>query len=212
MQVSLIRRSAIAALLLAGAATARAADTASSTPVTAATSSRVWLSGDSTLHPYAATSTVVTFKAVFDNAIKPGSKGLDLVGASIRDLKVEVPVKALKSGEKGLDKNIRKALKEDVSPLIVFEASGTATIETQSGIFLVKMPGRLTIGGATREATVAAELRAEDGGIHGVGRYDLRMSDFGIRPPTILGMIKVRDAVTVGFDLTLTPEASTAAR
>jgi len=113
---------------------------ADSTPTILALSSgsQVYLTGNSTLHPYASTSTLTQVVAVLAlgndaEATAPVAEVLTDIAhrAPFQKFEVTIPVKGLKSGESGLDKNLYKALKSDQAPEIRFtlthyEASPTA--------------------------------------------------------------------------------------
>ena len=53
----------------------------------------------------------------------------------------------------------------------------------------------------TIDATIASEA---DGALRVKGSKEILMSDFGVRPPTLMmGTLKVRDRVVVNFDVVL---------
>ena len=128
--------------------------------------------GDSSLHKWISTATVVR-----------------LTSGGTANQEVRIPVSGLRSGEAGMDKNTRAAMKAAEFPDIVFRMT-----KYEAG----KLDGELTIAGRTRPVTLDVELE----GRRVRGAYALKMSDYGIKPPSLmLGAIKVRDAVTVRFDL-----------
>src|SRR5689334_21280185 len=86
--------------------------------------SRVWLTGDSTLHPYTSTATAVDFIAALQRpAAESPNLATRLAESDISSFTVTIPVAYLKSGEKGLDKNMHKALKSEKFPTIEFRLS-----------------------------------------------------------------------------------------
>lgn len=172
--------------------------------------SHVWLTGNSTLHPYASTSTLTQVHAeLLPSDLKadatPAALAAEVVGrGSFRVFDVVIPVVGLKSGESGLDKNMAKALKAKTAPDIRFVLSryeaGALESDNERSF---SATGSLSIAGV--QAPVVLKGKAQSGaGTVGVrGDYTLRMSDYGVKPPTLLlGAIKVADPVTIHFNLT----------
>ena len=180
-----------------------------SSPLTSAPPSSVWLNGDSTLHPYGATATVVEIKASFESNGKKTQAFPVLEGSTLATLSFRAPVTTLTSGEKGLDKNMHKALKSWANPSIQFQATSKVLLEPRSGSYHASVPGRLTVAGVSKDVVIEADFTAAKDSVLVTGHHNLLMSDYGIRPPTMMGVIKTRDAVTVGFNLVLvSPPAS----
>jgi polyisoprenoid-binding protein YceI len=70
----------------------------------------------------------------------------------------------------------------------------------------VEMTGLLTIAGEQKPLQLRARGQATDGSIRVQGSTRLRMTEFGVKPPTLmLGTMRVHDAVTVKFDVALNP-------
>jgi polyisoprenoid-binding protein YceI len=69
----------------------------------------------------------------------------------------------------------------------------------------VKLKGNLTIAGQEKPVTIDASLALDAGGALRVkGSKEILMSEFGVRPPTLMmGTLKVRDRVVVNFDVVL---------
>ena len=164
--------------------------------------SRLWLEGDSTLHPFSSTATRLTASFVTAPGL-PVSAAVEeaIRGGKIRGLVVVVPVKGLKSGESGLDKNLWKALRADAFPDIAFTMGGYR-LEVDSATAVIVAWGELTVAGARRPETLRGSLGWRDGGAVIDGAQPLLMTDFGIRPPTFLfDALKTSDRVTVRFHL-----------
>jgi polyisoprenoid-binding protein YceI len=140
----------------------------------------LWLEGDSTLHAYKSTATV-----------------LSVSGAAPEALVVTVDVKGLKSGDKGLDKNMYNALKAEANPQITFKASKYEHSGSSAAIH-----GLLSIAGVEKPVTVQARVEPAAEGTRVQGSKKLLMSEFGIKPPKMfLGTLKVRDRVVIHFDI-----------
>jgi len=172
--------------------------------------SHVYLTGNSTLHPYASTSTLTQIVAVL--AYRNVAEATAPVVAVLTDIihrapfqkfEVTIPVKGLKSGESGLDKNLYKAMKSDQTPEIHFtlthyEASPAAA----DGSVPFQAAGQLSIAGVVKDITLQGTARLATPGLVMDGEYGLKMSDFGIKPPKLLlGTIKVADPVLIHFHL-----------
>src|SRR5262249_5421556 len=120
---------------------------------------------------------------------------------AVAGLTISIPVAQLKSGESGLDKNMRKALKAERFPDIVFVMSG---YQVAAAPATLTVAGELTVAGVKRPETLKASLRFQDG--HAVidGEQPLQMTDFGVKPPSfMMGALKTKDRVAVKFHLEL---------
>jgi polyisoprenoid-binding protein YceI len=116
-------------------------------------------------------------------------------------LDVRIPVKEMKSGKGGLDKNMRKSLKAEEFPEIQFHLLNYQTLAstiTADGI-LIKATGQLKIAGVEKTIDIDAQAIKNQEGVKIEGTKELLMTDYGIKPPTLL-MIKTRDLVVVYFD------------
>ena len=169
--------------------------------------SRLWLAGDSTLHPYTATATVVN--VTMETA--PGSQDPieRLAARGLRRLEVGIPVSGLTSEKSGLTKNLRKTLEQDAHPEIRFVLKNyrlDAAPASRAGAS-IHAAGDLTVAGETRPIEIHARAEATDsGGVRFTGSKALLMSDFGIKPPAMfLGAVRTQDEVVIYFDLSLQP-------
>jgi polyisoprenoid-binding protein YceI len=204
----------LASAASAAASTATAAPAGAAPSLTLAPGSRLWLEGDSTLHPYKTQATQVDATAELDAAFPAGAAAARaaITGGGMKNLSVSVPVASLKSGESGLDKNLEKALKQDAAPVIRFTVVDYKTEEAKDGGLVVKARGRLAMAGVEKEVFVEATCRFAPGVVEVTGAKDLLMSDFGIKPPVLMfGAIKTADKVVVHFDLKLNPPDATSA-
>ncbi len=158
------------------------------------------LHGDSSLHPFVSTTTQIRASAVVDPANKV------LPNGALKHLEIVVPVKTIKSHEGGLDKNMYKALKADVFPDITFSLSKyeMRPSTVSSGAFHVRAEGQLRITDHEKPVILESEATLDGSSLHVTGEYALLMSEYGIKPPTMMmGAIKVRDPIVVRYDLRL---------
>lgn len=167
--------------------------------------SRLWLEGDSTLHPFSSTAAIVNISAELaggqTDALKPGA---------LEKFDLSVEVKSLKSGKKGLDKKMYETLKSDKFPNIVFRMAGYEIEASSAGVIPVKAKGTLSIAGKDREIDLNLEARQKGEGLRVSGSETLLMSDYGIKPPSMmLGAVKTADKITVRFNLLLEVQTTT---
>lgn len=162
--------------------------------------------GDSTLHKWSSTATVVAMTfSLADGA--PASLSEAISTSKVKSMEMKISVAGLKSGETGLDKNLRKAMNEEKFSDVVYRLERYALTKGEGdGVLNAKTSGQLTIAGQTKPVIIDVEFRLGPDGAAVKGSYMLKMSDYGIKPPTLmLGAIKVRDPVTIRFDLLLKP-------
>ncbi|MEO8211707.1 MAG: YceI family protein, partial [Myxococcales bacterium] len=131
-------------------------------------------------------------------------------GRHLKSFDLFVPVEKLKSGDKGLDTNMWKALKSDKFKDIGFHMESYEVRPTGAAgaAFTLAMKGRLTIAGIEQPVEVMVNAFEVTGGLRVAGSKDLLMTDYQIKPPTMmLGTIKTKNLITVKFDVQLRPSA-----
>ena len=204
---------AAASVLLTALPTRAATESAHALSLVVAPGASLELDGDSSLHRYSAKAHGIEAGVGLDSARAPtAAQASDLEGLVrghfVKTFHLFVPVDQLSSGEKGLDANMRKALKGDRYKQIRFQMDsydvlgppGTKTLT-------VVLHGRLSLAGVERKIDVAAAgVRVRDG-LAISGSKDLLMTDYQIKPPTMmLGAIKTKNLITVKFNATLERE------
>ncbi|HKR62281.1 MAG TPA: YceI family protein [Thermoanaerobaculia bacterium] len=120
---------------------------------------------------------------------------------------VTIPVTSIKSEHAKMDKLMAEALKAKTNPEIRFELTGATPVKPSGETFNVKTQGRLTIAGVTRDVTLDVKgARNANGGYTLTGEAPIKMSAFGITPPTaMLNTIKTGDDVKVTFRWVVQP-------
>ena len=113
---------------------------------------------------------------------------------------VTIPVASIKSEHAKMDRLMAEALKAKQYPEIRYELT-QATPPANAASFHVKANGKLTIAGVTRDVTIDVQgTRNADGKYTLIGTAPLKMTAFGIKPPTaMLNTIKTGDDVKVTF-------------
>src|SRR5437764_11585519 len=106
-------------------------------------------------------------------------------------------------GNGTMNEHMRKALKVTENPTITFELTDYDVATSAEGI-AGTINGTLDLGGVKKPIAFKAKGRSEGGMLHVDGAYDLRMTEYGLKPPTLMfGRIKVGETVKVNFDLLL---------
>jgi polyisoprenoid-binding protein YceI len=114
---------------------------------------------------------------------------------------VAIPVTSIKSEHSKMDKLMAAALKADKNPEICYEMTSATPKNVTASSFVLQTRGKLTIAGVTRDLNLDVQgSRNADGRYVLVGSAPLKMTAFGIKPPTaMLNTIKTGDDVKVTF-------------
>ena len=201
-------RIATAALLVFVAAAAGAQDIR----VAVGSESKLWIEGTSNLHGWSCKAT--TLDAAIDLDAALAAQVSSAPPKALKRVQVKVPVKSLKCGHGGMDDNLYKALKADATPEISYIL---ATFEAVPGemkdTFTLHTVGALTIAGSENKIEMdVTATRLADGSVMAKGLVPIKMTDFGIQPPTaIFGRLKTGNEVKVNFELTIGAKAIAAA-
>lgn len=159
---------------------------------TPAAGSTLAVDGTSTLHAWTMNAKAVKALAISDlKASDP---------QSLKGLKVVVPLATLASKEEAMDKNMQKAMNAKDFPEVTYTITGVAA----SGNALT-LSGDLSFAGATKPLTLAATATPNRSAVTLDGSVTLPMSNWGVKPPVIMGFIKVGDNVVVKFHIILQP-------
>jgi polyisoprenoid-binding protein YceI len=200
MRTQTVRLVVTGALLLSGAS----AWAHFGVPVRLHPTSKLIVSGTSTVRSFEcqAKALSVTAEALdrdFARAVANGDKGIGSVVLT-------VPTRQLDCANNTMNGHMLKALKAGKYPDIEFRLASYTLSKTDDGV-AAELSGELTLGGVERPIVLEATMRANpDGTLSVAGSYELRMTDYGLQPPTLmLGTLKVGETVTVRFDLLLKP-------
>jgi polyisoprenoid-binding protein YceI len=164
-------------------------------------SSKLWVEGTSTVRSFSCQAGEVkaTVEASGSNAVARLMTG----DKAVESVNVVVPSEKLDCGNGTMNEHMRKAIKADAAPTIVFHVTSYELGKVENGI-AGKLTGTLSLGGETKSITVPATGVMESGALHVTGSYQLAMTDYNLKAPSLMfGRIKVRDQVTVKFDLLL---------
>lgn len=198
-----------AALIALVASLAGAQET---TRVAVSPESKLWIDGTSNLHEWSCKAT--SLEATVELDASAAARVSVAPPKALKRVEVKVPVKSLKCNHGGMDGNVYKALKADQSPEISYiMASFEASPNTGTDDFVLHATGTLTIAG--KENQLAMDVKATrlpDGTVKATGVVPIKMTDYGIKPPTaIFGRLKTGDEVKVNFELSVGAKAIAAA-
>jgi polyisoprenoid-binding protein YceI len=103
-----------------------------------------------------------------------------------------------------MNEHMLKALKAKTNPTIVFKLA-SYDLAKQAEAVRVTLNGTLSMGGVEKPISLTANAtEGSSGMLHVVGMHELRMTEWGLKPPTLmLGTMKVDERVKIGFDLLL---------
>jgi polyisoprenoid-binding protein YceI len=163
--------------------------------------SKLWVEGTSTVRSFSCQATEVkaTVEASGTNAIARLMTG----DKAVQAVNVVVPSEKLDCGNGTMNEHMRKAIKTAEAPTIAFRVTSYDLAKEANGVSGT-LTGTLSLGGVTKTITVPATGVMSEGALHVTGSYPLAMSAYDLKAPSLMfGRLKVRDQVTVKFDLLL---------
>jgi polyisoprenoid-binding protein YceI len=163
--------------------------------------SKLWVEGTSSIRSFSCQAGEVkaTVEASGSNAVARLMTG----EKAVESVNVVVPSEKLDCGNGTMNEHMRKAIKAEEAPTIAFHVTSYEMTKEANGV-AGSLTGTLSLGGKTKTITVPATGAMESGALHVTGSYPLTMSDYDLKAPSLMfGRIKVRDQVTVKFDLLL---------
>jgi len=172
---------------------------ASAAPLSFESGSRVWVSGTSTTRSWRCESTQVT-GSVRASTVAVGEL------RSVPGAELTIPVATLDCRNGTMNSHMRNALKAAENPQIRLRATSIQVTPSGDAAGAARINGELTIAGSTRPVSIDGTVQSENGQLRVRGSRQLDMTEYGMRPPSLMmGTMKVRPAVTVGFDVVLKP-------
>lgn len=146
-------------------------------------SSKLWIEGSSTVRDFKCAAGVINSTAVTTRA------------------KVTIPVAQLECGNGKMNEHMRNALKAKENPTVEFNMT-SYKLDGTSAVLV----GTLTIAGMVKDIEIPATVQRDGDNLRVRASKLLEMTEWGVKPPSLmLGAMKVKDAVTVAFDVTLKP-------
>ena len=189
----------LAVLCLAPAAIAA---TYAGEPLVLQPQSRLWVEGSSNVRDFTCTSTAIETRVQSSVA---GAVSAVLAGTkAVESAELSVPAASLDCKNGKMNDHMLKALKAKDNPTILFRITSYDVAKAAAGVKGTAI-GELTLGGVRKTITVTANAAPDaDGALRLTGAYQLKMTEFGLTPPSLMmGTMKVDPAVAVSFDIQL---------
>jgi polyisoprenoid-binding protein YceI len=197
-----MKRIWISAALAAGfIATSSGAEAPQSRPVT----SRVWLNGDSTVRAFRCDAKRVDTRLTgLEQTESVEALGRSSIGGAVKIL-----VSSLDCANGTMNDHLQKALKMREHPEIALRVKSVQLGARNGEDVKVTAKADLTLSGRTRPIIINGVARQTPAGVVMRGEHRLKMTDYGVTPPSLmLGTMKVKDDVAVGFELSIAAPAA----
>ncbi len=159
----------------------------------------VTVNGSSSLHDWSVDGTTIEGSVAFQGIAPSSLVKNDELAFELNQAGVKIPVKSLAGEKEGLNKKMYKAMEAETYPLITYELNNVSLEDrpTQNKVRL-RSEGTLTVHDTTRTIDMPMEVTRKGSRFIAEGETDLKMTDFGIEPPTALGgLVTAYDKVTV---------------
>jgi len=123
----------------------------------------------------------------------------------VQSANLEIPVHSIKSGEKLMDNKTYEAFNDAKYPTISFALIDVTSLQINGEDISAIVNGNLTVAGVTRKISFKTSGKNTKPGVYVFkGSVALKMTDYKMKPPTaMLGVMKVGDAITLKYDVTL---------
>lgn len=160
-----------------------------------ATSAKLSVSGTSTVQAWKCEAKTVDARL----QLKGDKLSAESVTQDVAGGKVRIATAALDCKNGTMNDHMREALKAKQHTAIQFTLK-SVTAGDKAGT--AKLNGELTLAGITKAITLPVTLSAHGTTVRAVGSYPLNMTEYGIKPPTLMfGTMKVGEVVTLQFDV-----------
>jgi hypothetical protein len=157
-------------------------------------SARVTIAGHSNIDEFTASTLDAR---VVEFTLKPGARDVFAPGA-IETFDMVVRAASLTTFHEGFDRDLHAALKTAAFPDVTFRLSW---IETAAAFGTYRAVGILQIAGVEKDVALDLQATHSASAILVNGKTTLRMTDFGIAPPSLfLGLVQVSPTITVTFE------------
>lgn len=168
--------------------------------------SKMRIEGTSTIHEWHAESTVVRGTVDLDPSFPADPANKELKPGKIQvDGKISMVVATFRcSSGAAMDGVMQETMEATKYPTIEFKLKELEFKEFKDDKMVCDATGDLTVHGQTKTLTIPVEITRPDArSIKVAGSTDLKMTDFGVKPPApkiALGAIKTGDDVKLIFE------------
>jgi polyisoprenoid-binding protein YceI len=83
---------------------------------------------------------------------------------------------------------------------IVFESTAVTAKGAAPALDLT-IAGRMTIHGVTKPVTAPVSVKIDGASLTATGKFTIKQTDFGIKPVSVGGMVKVKDELAISFTI-----------
>lgn len=91
-------------------------------------------------------------------------------------------------------------------PRIAFRSTSVTGEQIEPDAWRLRVEGELELRGVTRPITVPVSVRLVEQGLAAAAEVELKQSDWGIRPVSIAGVVKVKDELRIRLEIQARPE------
>jgi polyisoprenoid-binding protein YceI len=119
---------------------------------------------------------------------------------------VEAEVKTLETGNGKRDRDLNKSMESDLHPTMRFDLTGVAVEGVRPDSASVRLRGKLTLHGVTREVTLPSSVWKDGESLRVRSDFPVDLGDYEIGGLTkMLGMLRMQEGIEVHVDLTFRP-------
>lgn len=138
-----------------------------------------------------------------DAPLKAGVVHFDPDMPSRSDVRLEFNAAALRVTGKGESADDVPKVQEAMVGEQVLDVKKFPTIVFESTSVSAKndVAGRLTLHGVTRPVSSAVAIKVDGRTLTATGRFTIRQTDFGIKPISVGGVVKVKDELAITFTI-----------
>jgi hypothetical protein len=155
--------------------------------------SKVWVEGTSTVRGFKCNASEITSALV--------TSGTPEIASLVDAAEVTIPVAKLDCGNNTMNEHMRKALKSPQNPSIEFKLTSYKVAGSTATLL-----GTLAMAGVTKDIEIPGTVQQEGSLVRVKASKQINMTQWGVKPPSLMmGTMKVKENVTVGFDVTLKP-------
>lgn len=115
--------------------------------------------------------------------------------------RAELAISSMTTQNRMRDKKMYQMFESSVYPAIIYEFELPADVSQLKSDEEVAIQGTLIMHGVSYDYPITARVERASDGIHLIGQRTVLLSDFQLKPPGVLGVIKVADEVEVQFDV-----------
>lgn len=172
------------------------------------TGSKMTIEGTANIHDWTMESVLIG--GYLETDAKFPESALTDAKAARPVVNVYMPVRSFKSGKSTMDTRMQKEMKEAQFKRIEYKLSELKpkSAAGATGALKFDATGALTVAGKSRTNTMPVSIeKLADGKLKITGSTPLKMTDYGITPPTTLGLFTTGDDLKIKFEWIAAPKA-----